>query len=1156
MLRQLKYIRFSRNTPCRNWGLHVSRMADDNETVVSAPICTAAWLYILPKEQKLIEILTTLSLMEKRKSVVISPLLLNLTVENDFFPTVKTPIINYGGTVITKITSFMPVCFFFHGTDVFLKEAEDHGNLDKLCKQTREKFNLQEFVVNRNRKPVDIGKICESVGRNADDVLCHIVVGNGFKELLFAGLLIPCVEEQIQVQVGECLAIKIPLYSATLFESEETLCIDTCTEFIQENGFYAPQISEVLFYLIFTSWGMTLRFNNTLELIKAGLKQFIQDTEQTVKLAPNKTYHGIPGQKLSPIEKDHLMLVDAVITELTFSYTAEYLDSIYENNQIMNFSEWPIIKSAETHEEKIVELKKLRLHLSSHVAALVFAANSILYSNKLAYISNTKQAFNSAITQETLLRSIQFCNSLSSLNEDFYNDARKLIKCNSSPCKEDKFSAFHLAYACATCPQILSHIIWNLNRMSIYNTNCGNSEIYNHIVNCSSNLCEFCEGKCCHSCIGTALIRINSRLPQISKTTKKEPIVMTMFSRFYADVDVLGSFGKKGVNESKDPMKEAQTTPSLDRFKFLGMIHDYCKKNNLIDAITGEDNLNFKSQNDFVNMINDLIQCIEEAVSKCISEMRKTQTSREQIENCLQSFNIDTTPLSLAFSPFFVFTYYKVILIVLQNLALIIGTGYVVDRPCTGNLISKWLMQQYQSLYGAFYNSHFKKGFLNMKTVKIASNVDMEQYIDFNLFKSGKYAKTSIQAKLCRLSMQCLKDFRVKNRPFNKPNKNTQNNPFFKKVKQKKNPLSGCLSFLLFKYHERLFPNLKISCLEFWQRILLNNMPKTIDIGNVEDMRSFIKFTFRVTNSYDEIDLLDIQPECLLSFIEYYFHNKLLSVLGYRDYLTSLHALTSKLVPQNPMLFPVFLKEHPTFSSVQEYVMHVKKLVGNGLKEPMTASLTKEPNFGSIFTGRSIITFGLMIEKFVSVASRDYFHFGQLGWIAGSGVDRNLNPPSSGLQDFRFMRQKFVIATKLCDIIVKKVKREAIVYDVEVIRGKVLNIIESLSNSVNPELLILAEVMKDRDSKPTMDDMLFYVDGREPLAKSVMNKIQHLTDLNVHDFSLSTLLSVFEEQVEDSAAIYDFSELLVEGNEQGFGILKCEETEHENEEPSLKKARL
>ncbi|ANC96518.1 single-stranded DNA-binding protein [macacine betaherpesvirus 9] len=1131
-------------------------MADDTETVVSAPISTAAWIYVLPKDSKLIEILSILSLMEKSKSVVISPLLLNLTVENDFAPTVKTPITNYGGTIITKITSFLPVCFFFHGTESILTNLENHGDLDSLCKQTRIKFNLQEFVINEKRKIVDMRKICESVGKDPENVLCHVVVGNGFKELLFSGLLIPCIEEHTEIQIGDYSAIKIPLYSATLFEPEETFCIDTYTDFIQDRGFYEPQISEVLFYYIFTSWGMTLRFSNTIELIKAGLKQFIQDAEQTVKLAANKTYHGIPGQKLSPIEKDHLMLVDAVITELTFSYTAEYIDSVYETNQVMNFFEWPIIKTAETHEEKIEQLKKMKLHLSSHIAALVFASNSILYCNKLAYIANNKQAFNSAITQETLLRSIHFCNSLSSLNEDLYNDMRKIIKCETSACKEEKYSAFHLAYICATCPQILSHIVWNLNRMSIYNTNCGNTEIYNHIVNCSSNLCDFCEGKCCQSCINTALVRVNTRLPQISKVTKKEPIVMTMFSRFYADVDILGSFGKKGINEQKDSTKEAQTTPSLDRLKFLTNIYDYCKKNCLIDAVTGEDILSFNNQNEFVNVISGLIQCIEESVSKCITEMRKTQTSKDQIENCLQSFNIDTTPLSLVFSPFFSFTYYKVLLTVLQNLALIIATGYVVDRPCTGTHISKWLMQQYQSLYGAFHNSHFKKGFFNMKTVKIASNVDMEQYIDFALYKIGKYAKTSIQAKLCRLSMQCLRDFRVKNRPFNKPNKNTQNNPFFKKIKQKKNPLSGCLSFLLFKYHENLFPNLKISCLEFWQRILLNNMPKSVDIGNVEDIRAFIKFAFNVTNTYDEIDLLDIQPECILSFVDYYFHNKLLSVLGYRDYLTSLHGLTSKLVPQNPILFPFVLKEHPRFSSVQEYVMHIKKLVGNGLKDPIIASLAKEPNFGNIFTGRSIITFGLMLEKFVSVASRDYFHFGQLGWIAGNGVDRNLNPPSTGLQDFKFMRQKFVIATKLSNIIVKKIKRETVIFDVEIVRTKVLNIIESLTNSVNPELLIISEIMKDRDSKPTMDDMLFYVDGREPLAKSVLCKIEHLTDLNIHDYSLTTLTSIFENSVEEDSAIYDFSELLTEDNGQCTSILKCEELENDNDEPIIKKARL
>lgn len=168
-----------------------------------------------------------------------------------------------------------------------------------------------------------------------------------------------------------------------------------------------------------------------------------------------------------------------------------------------------------------------------------------------------------------------------------------------------------------------------------------------------------------------------------------------------------------------------------------------------------------------------------------------------------------------------------------------------------------------------------QKGFLNTRTVKVASNVDMEQILDCDLYKSGKYVKTTIQAKLCRLSMQCLRDFRIKNRPFNKSSKTAHNNPYFKKnVKHKKNPLSGCISFLLFKYHDKLFPNVKISCLELWQRFLLNNVPKTLDIGNPEEVKTFIKFAFSITNTYDEIDIIDIQPECLSTFIDCYFHNK------------------------------------------------------------------------------------------------------------------------------------------------------------------------------------------------------------------------------------------------------------------------------------------
>lgn len=66
-------------------------MADENETVVSAPVSTAAWIYVFPKDKELLDVLSVLSLMERNSPVVISPLLMNLTVENDFSTTVKTP---------------------------------------------------------------------------------------------------------------------------------------------------------------------------------------------------------------------------------------------------------------------------------------------------------------------------------------------------------------------------------------------------------------------------------------------------------------------------------------------------------------------------------------------------------------------------------------------------------------------------------------------------------------------------------------------------------------------------------------------------------------------------------------------------------------------------------------------------------------------------------------------------------------------------------------------------------------------------------------------------------------------------------------------------------------------------------------------------------
>ncbi|APZ76270.1 single stranded DNA binding protein [Murid herpesvirus 3] len=1124
-------------------------MADENEVTVNAPVQSAGWLYFLPKNKELIELIASVSLIDKHEDVVISPLLSNLLVENDLQMTSKTPTLFYNDSIVTKMCALFPYSFLFYGTEDIIKLAEDHGDLKDLCRNVRKKTGLQEFEP-LSKKETNIKDLCTDLNLNSEEVMCHVTFGIGFKELVYYGLMIPCIEEKKEVQIGEWTAIKVPLYSYSLFENGdfEKFEPDNYSDFVNENGFYNGNLSKTLFYFIFTSWATSLRFTDTKHLIKAGLHQFINDEEQTVKLTMYKTYHGISNQKINPMEKDYLLLTDAIITELTFSYSSEYFNSFYDTNNLMNFNEWPIIKEACDHETKLKNLNEFKLHLTSHVGAALFANNSILYCNRIAYASQNKQNDNS-VTHENLLKSIYLCNSLGSINDDYYTSTKTLVK-NDNVLKEDKYGLTHLAYACATSEQLLSHVVWCLNRMSIYSSGGGPCETFNHIVNSSSGLCDYCHGRCCQSCIGTAMVRVGNRFPVIPKQPKKEPIVITMFARNYAEVDALGSFGRKSNMEQRE-MKDGQSAPSLDRIQYINNILEYCKRNSLMDVVSGSDTLNFRNRKEFINMIKGLIQCVDESVLNMISEMRRTQTFKDQIDNTVQSFNLETNPYSLVFSPFLTFCYFKVMLVVLQHLALTVATGYVVDRPCTGNNITRWVSQQFQTIYGSFTASHFKKGFFNMKTFKIKNPSQTENIMNFQLYRSGNYTKLSMPVKMYKLTFHCLRDFRVKNRPINRGPKSPHSPNFFKRPsKQKKNPIGGCLSFLLFKYHEKLFPGCSMSCLELWQKIFQNALPKSVDIGCVEEFDFFLRNIISITEEYDNCDLMDVQPESMSMFIECLFHNKFLNAVGHKEYIVSLHGLVTKIVPSNYSYFPILINSRPKFTSVNEYLLFCKKLKIEGVPPPLISTLVKESNFQSIFPQKSIVTFGLSIEKFVSLASKEFFHFGQFGYISGTGVDRHLNSSSFGMQDYKFLRQKYLIATKLMCVLAKKVKREMIMFDAETVRSKIMSIIESPSYGVNPEFLIIAEIMKDKYEKPSLDDLCFFVDGKEELVNSISNRIDELLEKNVTDFSLNNILDAVGENG-NNAVTYDFSSIFTDDEQ-----IVTDQTNELDDEPLTKKSRL
>ncbi|AAK57106.1 T57 [Tupaiid betaherpesvirus 1] len=1119
-------------------------MEDDLNTL--APLGPAAWLFVCPRQDEWCDVLAALSLCDRSSSVAIAPLLVDLTVDRDFQVAVRTPISRYEGGVLTKVTSMWPAAFVFHNAEAIVSRTEDHGDVGGLCAEARARFGVASYRAEAERADTDFTELWAALGVDGARVVMYAVVGYGLKELLYAGQLVPCVEEARTVLLGAVEAFKLPLYPATLFADGDATAdgaaavgLRSRTPFVDRRGLYVSALSEALFYYVFTALGQALRFGHTEHLIDEGMKQFLQDTQNSVKLAPQKRYYGYLSQKLTPGERDQLLLCDAIACELAFSFASVYFDSAYEPAPLMNYSEWPLVRAAEGHADLLRRLSELKLHLSAHVGALVFSGNSVLYQTRIAFFSAANKVPAGGTAQDGLLKAVQFCNGLTCLTEDALNDACRTVKFEGpgggGGGRDEQFTPQHLAWACATSPHLMSDLVWYLNRLAIYNTGQnGGSALYEHLVHCAVNLCPACRGRCCQSCYQTAFVRIQTRLPPLPKQLKREPFVLTLFSRFLCDVDVLGTFGKRYAGDAKEPSAASLAAApgearkvgdeaglgaggggpggrlgvNVDRLKYFNQILDYCKRNSLIDPSTGEDTLAVRGRADFMSALSGLNRCVDEAAMALVSEVRM-KSNRDEVAGATQAFNLDLNPYAVAFSPLLAHQYYRAFFLIVQNLALVSASSYVVDNPLTVSSLSRWLLQHFQSICGAFASNSARKGLLFTKDAKCSKSVEFERFMDFALYAaSGRHVLLSTETKLCKLSVCMLRTCRVKNRPIPRGGKGLPVSVFFKRdVVQRRNPVRGCLAFLLYAFHERLFPGCGLSCLDFWQKVYHNALPKSVAIGKMEEFNAFVKYVLNVTTEYNEHDLIDVPPSNLLSYVEYRFHNKFLCFYGFGDYLSTLHGLSTKLVPQNHLNFPHLLAASPKFASVAEYVLYFKKLKLDGVPPPHVATFSRESLVRSVFENRSLVTVAFGIEKYsTSGGSREVFHFGQIGYFAGNGVERSLNVNSMGGGDYRYMRQRFVLATRLVDLLLRRSRRETVLFDADLLRTRVLAALESHDTQLDPELAAIAEIMDGRGGEPPeYEDVLFFVDGQECLAASIVGKIKELIKKGVEDFSLTAL---------------------------------------------------
>lgn len=109
------------------------------------------------------------------------------------------------------------------------------------------------------------------------------------------------------------------------------------------------------------------------------------------------------------------------------------------------------------------------------------------------------------------------------------------------------------------------------------------------------------------------------------------------------------------------------------------------------------------------------------------------------------------------------------------------------------------------------------------------------------------------------------------------------------------------------------------------------------------------------------------------------------------------------------------------------------------------------------------------------------------------------------------MRQRYVLATKLVDVILRRSRRDNVVFDADLVKNRVMCILDASNLEHDPEILVICEIMDGRNGEvPESDDILFYVDGQEALARSLSAKLDVLSKRGVMDYSPENVRQVLE----------------------------------------------
>ncbi|AIB03163.1 single-stranded DNA binding protein [Bovine gammaherpesvirus 6] len=1050
-----------------------------------ATIGPCGFIYIYPKSHFNFAEISLLGDRCEASAVLSLPLLHGVTVEDGFLNNVKAVHKKVDLTTISvRLTTYHSHAFVFHNGEEFTPIFQGPG-LRQICETARDIFGYSKFTPVAGLACVNAADVCPPIF-NENDTVMAVAVTEGFKERLFFGKLVYVKSQLHSVLINKTEVYKVPLYDEDLFAKQNSI-----------PRFYSPELSEYMYYNLYTGMAQALRIKNVTGLIEAIQNQFTQDKYKIAKLSHLKEFTAATVNS----QDSTLMVIDAVASELALSYGMSFLEAPQDKSKLQDYLNWDIFSSCETDEERVKALERWNAHQAIHVHAQLFSTNSVFYINRIA---KQVQSASSKV-EPNVYNSYYLQHGLANLADEtlFEGGDPAFGGIPTSALNGNYYTVSHLAYAASFSANALAKMCYYLQFCQHQRSTLNPAYSVQQYVGSAANsdICEQCRGECPCVCINTLFYRLKDRFPPVIPGSKRDPYVVTGVTNVFNELDFLGNFAS--FKDKDDEQGQADEVPKYTYWQLNQTVVERLETLGILEHSPQDDTSPLNgtmTMAKFMDTFKEIDNIVDTEVVKFINTMTKNNVNfRESVKGIHHIVQYICNPYWQAPCSVFKNLFYRTLLTVFQDIALPISIIYESENPSHGSLPSEWLKMHYQTLWTNFKSFFIDKGVITGSEFKIMHGEQFSDFFDLDAACNNMFVPVKVQVRLAKAQVIVPKNIKIKNRIlFSGTNMSDQyQNAFLKSSGKKENYiLNGPYVKFLNEFHRTLFPNLKISSLYMWSNFCKRKqIPAMPDVPK-EELSNFFSYISNNSRLFDEVNLLDVIPDSFVTYAKQRLNNAILRACGQTQfYAGTLHSILPKVQYVSAAEYPHVLNK-TKISSVGEYE------AATAQAKAMVINSSIRESASNVARLRPIITLPIVVNKYTGITGNaQIFQSANLGYFMGRGVDKNLLMDSyvAKRQPNAYMRRRHVFITPLVGTLIKhSFQHQTTSFEIEAIKKSIQVILEEkqderVFNSVTCELVkSLGFACKDLN----MDDLEFFLGQYSMFANNILENIEYLSNVD------------------------------------------------------------